>query len=378
MESYTDAFTVSAPARICLFGEHQSYLGLRAVAVAVDQRVTIKADSTDSQELLVHLPGADEPEVIRPGQGPACTGEHGLLGAAVEVLEREKVSFPRGYRFRVTSQAPPGAGLADRSALVVAWVTALLRAANHLHSTSGNDMGRLASEAEALSADEPVGMIDAYVCSLGGKLHLDPGDPASAEPLVGAKLEGLVVGYPREPGEAGRSRRDVREQTSAAVEAIRVRLPSFDLRTISFDDAVPQLKHVSAEHVGILYAHLESRGLCAQAQEMLSAEFFDKDRLGEMLDEEHAMLRDYLGLSTDPVERVIGSAKAAGALGCRACGCAEGVVAYAPDRQNEVVDAIRIEGWEACIVSQAAGARLDAGALSPPWTIGDGSDRSDG
>ena len=100
---------------------------------------------------------------------------------------------------------------------------------------------------------------------------------------------------------------------------------------------------------------------------MLRSEFFEKDRLGEMLDEDHGLHRDYLGLSNDRAEAVIAACQAAGALGARACGWGAAVLAYAPGQQKEVAEAMQAQGWAARAVSTADGARLDAGAVSPPW-----------
>jgi galactokinase len=37
----TDSLTVKAPGRICLFGEHQDFLGLPVIAAVIDLHITV-------------------------------------------------------------------------------------------------------------------------------------------------------------------------------------------------------------------------------------------------------------------------------------------------------------------------------------------------
>ena len=367
MAQYVDAFTVSAPGRVCILGEHQRHLGLPAIAMAVNLRATIAADSIDPVEFQVEM-GAGVPcLVIGPGGDCPCQGEHEYLSRAVSLLNELGIRFENGYRFRVTNEIPAECGLAETTAVTIAWILALLRASNQLQSHTGNDIGSLGHKVEAAVLKESTSVIDPYACSLGGKLYAHAGDPQDVAPVVGARLEGLVFGYSAKSGGRSHVCHSLRERTVAAVEALSGVMPSFDLGTTAFDEAVAQLRHVSDEQAGLLYALMRGRTLCEEAAALLGAKAFDKDRLGEKMDEEHSVLRDYLGLCTDKTEEIIDAAKAAGGLGASSCGSGAALVVYAPDRQTEVAEAIRANGWEAKAVSQADGARLDAGTLSPPW-----------
>ena len=55
-----------------------------------------------------------------------------------------------------------------------------------------------------------------------------------------------------------------------------------------------------------MYAHLAMRDLCRQAFELLESEYgIDDDRLVEMMDKQHDMLRDYLGYNVPEIEALI-------------------------------------------------------------------------
>ena len=46
---------VSTPSRICLFGEHQDYLGLEVIASAINLRFSTKAEKRNDQLLHIHI-----------------------------------------------------------------------------------------------------------------------------------------------------------------------------------------------------------------------------------------------------------------------------------------------------------------------------------
>ncbi|NMA83207.1 MAG: GHMP kinase, partial [Epulopiscium sp.] len=50
---------VSTPSRICLFGEHQDYLGLEVVASAINLRFYAEATSRQDMLINLHLTGED-------------------------------------------------------------------------------------------------------------------------------------------------------------------------------------------------------------------------------------------------------------------------------------------------------------------------------
>jgi galactokinase len=60
---------VSTPGRICLFGEHQDYLGLPVIAAAISKRIQIEGDFREDNVVHFSLPdvGAEETfELIYP------------------------------------------------------------------------------------------------------------------------------------------------------------------------------------------------------------------------------------------------------------------------------------------------------------------------
>ena len=47
---------VSSTGRICLFGEHQDYLGLPVIAMAMNLRLKIQGQKRNDKKIIIHLP----------------------------------------------------------------------------------------------------------------------------------------------------------------------------------------------------------------------------------------------------------------------------------------------------------------------------------
>jgi len=120
------AFTVSAPGRICLFGEHQDYLGLPVIAAAINRRIRAEVQfSCDGHRLHIDMPDINDRMTLDPSQEQQYTRARDYLRAGVNVLLREGARFPYGASIRITSDIPMQAGVSSSSAMVVMWLRAL-------------------------------------------------------------------------------------------------------------------------------------------------------------------------------------------------------------------------------------------------------------
>ena len=110
---------VSAPGRICLFGEHQDYFGFPVVASAIDLRISIQSTSRLDREVHVDLIDLDEQRVYNLDALPAPQPRDYLL-IALHLADREGWLPQSGWHAIVSSQIPMCAGASSSSALLVA------------------------------------------------------------------------------------------------------------------------------------------------------------------------------------------------------------------------------------------------------------------
>ena len=55
---------ISTPGRICLFGEHQDYLGLPVIAMAISLRVNIVGEKRQDRKIIIHKPDLGKKEIF--------------------------------------------------------------------------------------------------------------------------------------------------------------------------------------------------------------------------------------------------------------------------------------------------------------------------
>lgn len=349
---------VSAPGRVCLFGEHQDYLGLPVIAAAVSLRITIEWQPSDRTCFLLDQPDIGQTAAFKPNEPQVYDHQRDYLRSAINVLLREGMTWSRGITATMRSEIPINAGVSSSSAMVTAWLRLLGLWADQPVDLAGLRLARLAHRAEVMEFGEAGGMMDHFCAAMGGVLFIDTHPPFSAKALE-ASLSGLVLGNSREPKATVETLKKRRAEVLEGVRQMTAVDASFDLKTTPWEEAVDLLGNVDALPRRRVTANLVNRGLCADALDALTRGA--SDQIGKLLDAHHAQLRDGLDLSTPKIERMIEAAHAAGALGAKINGSGGGgcMFAYAPGREYDVADAIRRAGGDAYIVGVDDGASKD-------------------
>ena len=169
-------FTVSAPGRVCLYGEHQDYLGMPSIVMAVNLRCRIKIEERDDMKVVW----------TSPKLGEKFSGEYDLENLEKSVVEevqdhklaamllaRGRGELPvKGWSATIDSDVPVQAGCSSSSALLVAWIASMQRLSGNI--TSRIELANQAFEAEVTYFNAPGGNMDQIACAVGGSLRVDP------------------------------------------------------------------------------------------------------------------------------------------------------------------------------------------------------------
>jgi mevalonate kinase len=186
-----------------------------------------------------------------------------------------------GVRAQVETQVPVGRGMGSSAALAVAVVRA-----QH-PQLEGQALIDAAMPIERAFHGNPSGL-DVAVSALGGGLCFRRGPPMELEPVALGDWHVVVL----DSGTPG--------DTRALVAGVAARRPAID-------------------------AHLDRIGaLVQEARDVLH----DAPALGELLDENHALLQA-IGVSTPALDRLVELARGAGALGAKLAGAGGGGVVLA-------------------------------------------------
>ncbi|GAB3766560.1 mevalonate kinase family protein [Spirosoma pomorum] len=359
--------TVSTPGRICLFGEHLDYLGLPVIAAAISCRIQITAERIATPDVILELPDIGKEERFSLATLPLTyQNDRDYFRSAVNVLLRSGFSFSNGIEGEVRGEIPINAGTSSSSALLISWLNVLCRLADEPKRLSATELAELAYKAEVLEFGEPGGMMDHYSTAVGGviylesqpKIHLEPFSPASPA----AQLGTFVLGNSQDPKDTIGILGRVKFGMLRIADQLKAMNPAFSLHRTAITE-LPEYKDVlTKDEYVLLKGTIENRDILREALDTLRTPHelsggLNHEKLGQLLTDHHANLRDAQQISTPKIDRMLEAALSAGALGGKINGSGGGgcMFAYAPENPEEVAEAIEREGGRAYIVSVAAG-----------------------
>ena len=349
---------ISIPWPIRLFGDLQEGLGLPAIVAALDLRSAVVAKARSDSQFTVSGHGMTTPVVVEPGGDTDFVAAMPAFAAALQAVARKKLSLKCGYDFTLHTRVPGLADLNDGAIGAVLWVVTLLALGGGMEELAAEEVAAMVMEVVPEREGEPWGAPEIHGAILGGLQYIAPGETPRD---IGASrpLNGFVVGYAPE-GRAPERARAAR-QAAVALEPVAATLGVSGLGEAGSDDVLGCLGQLPEEVATLAYAHMVIRDHCRAAHALLENDAgFDDDRLGELIDGSHEMLRDYLGARCERVESLIEAAASAGALGCKAVPGTKCLVAFAPGHEDAVAEAIRKAGGEAHQADIGDGMRIDA------------------
>ena len=344
---------VSTPGRICLFGEHQDYLGLPVIALAISLCSRIKGERESGNTIIIHKPDLNETESFSLND-LSYSKPRDYFKSGIKVCQDEGLTFSQGINCQVTSDIPFQAGCSSSSAIMVSWIHLLSQLADNPVNWSPQKMGELAYHAEVGEFGEPGGMMDQYSTAMGDLIYLQSEPEISIESLQ-PELGYFVLGDSGEPKETLSILKRCKDQRLHIIE--RLEETDFELKT--GDSHQIQLS-LNKEELTLMEGTLRNRDILNEALDLLNKVPLNHARLGELLTEQHIIMRDVLQVSTPKIEAMLDAALDASALGGKINGSGGGgcMFAYTLDRPEEVAAAIEKAGGRAYSVRAAQGTRI--------------------
>lgn len=354
---------VSTPGRICLFGEHQDYLGLPVIAAAISKRIQLKGAFRPDRIVHFDLPDIQKTESFSLEFPLVYTKERDYFKSVLNVLSRKGHVFEKGLEIEVRGNIPINSGTSSSSALLVSWVELL----NEMYQLgySPKEVGEITYEAEVLEFTEPGGMMDQYSTAVGNVIYL-ASQPAISITTYQQALGTFVLGDSGEPKDTLGILSRVKFGTLGGIQKIKAIDPGFDLATTS-QAVCDQYRNLLTEDEWVLLsANLSDRDILLAAKKMFEGEeAWDDNRFGVLLTDHQKNLREYKRISTPKIDRMIDAALGAGALGAKINGSGGGgcMFAYAPNNPEAVVAAIEQAGGKAYIIRVDVGTQEEKASL---------------
>jgi galactokinase len=340
---------VSTPGRICLFGEHQDYLGLPVIAAAISKRIQIEGDFRDDTTVHFSLPDVGAEETFELNYPLVYTKERDYFKSVLNVLHRKGHHLNKGLELTVSGNIPINSGTSSSSALLVSWVNFL----NEMYGLgyTPKQVGEITYEAEVLEFSEPGGMMDQYSTAVGNVIYLASVPEINIETYA-RELGTFVLGDSMEPKDTLGILSHVKFGMLGGMKKIQAKYPAFNLATEK--DQVKYRDLLTEDEWVLLQANMSDRDLLLEAKAMFEGKVaWSDEKLGSLLNEHQVNLREHKRISTPKINRMIQAALNAGALGAKINGSGGGgcMFAYAPNHPEKVVEAINKEGGKAYIIT---------------------------
>jgi galactokinase len=352
--------SVSAPGRICLFGEHQDYFGLPIIAAAINLRIFIQGIRRSDHLIKIELPDLKEREEFSIEEDITYRKERDYLRSAVNVLKRKGVRFDTGWDCRLHGTIPINAGTSSSSALVVAWSKFILEAAGEKTYNSPEEIAELGFLAEVAEFNEPGGKMDHYASSLGGVVNVSFEGGLKVKRLKNPLKEFVLADSLQKKDTTGMLGY-IKSHVLEGMESVRKRIEGFDLNGPIGPIEREEMKTLPPDNKRLLQGTLMTRDLTVKGRDLFEADDFDHNRFGQLLTQQHEVLMDYLQTSTPKIDKMLDAALDAGALGGKLNGSGGGgcMFAYAPERAEQIARAIERVGAKAHIIHVDEGVRKE-------------------
>lgn len=342
----------SSPGRVCLFGEDVDYMNLEVITIAVNQRIEVKGKTNNSGIIKFTLTDLGK-EVKFSNETQPLNEKRDYIRSVFNMFQKY---LPKnfGANVEVNSNILMGKGLSSSSALCSALVGFFDKASDS--NLTEKELAWNAYLAEVVNLGEPGGMMDQYASVFGDMLYLECRKPYRFEKLD-TKLTGIVIGDTLTKKETIQTIRKRKEEINQGIEIIKRRDTSFDLQSSSFSEVYQAYKENTSRELQRLVAVLGIRDVVRDGYHKMKKQEFKPEELAELINSHHHFQQNYFENVTNHMQKLILSAKNAGALACKLLGSGNGgsFLAYSPEKQKEVAQAIIRAGGNAYILYQDKG-----------------------
>jgi mevalonate kinase len=304
----------SAPAKIILFGEHAVVYGRPALAVPVTQ-VHTDVEVLDSSQPGIWI---DAPNVDLHAELNTLPSDHPITSVIHNFLFLWRVSPFPNLEVRICSTIPVASGLGSGAAVTVALTRAL---ASHFdHAITDEEVNAFAFEIEKLHHGTPSG-IDNTVITYASPVYFIKGNP----------IETFRVGKPFTIVIADTG---IHAPTKESVGDVRKLWEADKPQWENIFDQVGEIARTARNAI----------------------ESGDTNRLGSLMDQNHALLQE-MTISSSGLDTLVAAARQAGALGAKMSGGGRGgnMIALVPVELAETVSrSLQLAGAQNTIITQIA------------------------
>lgn len=339
---------VSAPARICFFGDHQDYLNLPVIAGTINRYIQIEAEPSKENSFFIQLIDIDKVKTIDLNKKYDKIDNGDYFLSVLEVLKKAGFLFNQGYKIKLSGDIPINAGISSSSALVVAWIRFLLEIQDQKKEINDVQIGKWAYESESSFFNQPGGIMDQYTIAQKGLLYINTQTTRTERlnPNIGC----LVI------AESGLAKRTLgvlqkaRSYSQSAIAAVLDKVPQFEIHSANESEYEEYLHFVPEIYRDHWYAAIFNHLLTQKARKLLISGSLDIEQLGNYMNAHQKILQQRIQNTPEIMQKQMQAACNAGALGTKIIGSGGGgcmVAMVTENTKEKVIQAFLNKGAKA-------------------------------
>jgi len=356
-----------APGRICLFGDHQDYLGLPVIACAIDRHITLTAKPNETLFFNIKMPDVNTSRIIDINSDLNTIKKGDYLMVAIKVLKSYDCIPNIGYDIICSGNIPINSGLSSSSALIIAWIYFLIEAFGKNHLKKPEIISRIAYEVEVLEQGDPGGKMDQYSIGLGHIMYLETGQKTVYELIQNKPTASLIIGDSGVPKKTLDLLSELKSKSWEGINIIKNTFKHFNLNTVTLENHKPYLNVLPKELQHYFLAAIKNHDITRKALSILKSKEIDYNIIGDLMSAHHEVLKNMLKITVPAIDKMIDFANNAGALGSKIVGSGGGGCIVAITEKGDekaVINAIKKAG-----AKDAFQVSIDSGARAISKTI---------
>ena len=309
-----------APGRVCLFGDHQDYLGLPIIATTINNEIKIEAIQNTSKQFRINKKDIDSTDVI-PINLKFHSNEKDFLKIALKVLKEYGCNPSTGYDINITSTIPINSGLSSSSALIVAWVNFLLVTFTN-YKVTPNLLAEISYRIEVEEMGGSGGKMDQYTIANGKTIYLD----TITNRIIpfNHKLCDMIIGVSNQSKDTQGLLKKLKENALKSIQIVNNNIKNFSFKNIdniNLDQCLPFLD----DHLKPFFkAAVGNYKITIEAKNEFKKEKLNVKKIADLMNMHHSFLKNDLNITTPEIDKMIDIASGNGAIGSKIVGSGGG------------------------------------------------------
>ena len=334
-----------APARVCLFGDHQDYLGLPVIACAINKYIVVEGVPNNTNYLIFNLTDLGQIVEINLDEDFSSLKKGDHIRHVIKTLKNNNININKGYDIKISSDIFINAGISSSSAFTVALTSFFIKIFDSKIS-SEELVAELAYQSEVVDQGGSGGRMDQYSISIGNTIFLETKSAFSFK-KINNPIKNFIIANSGVKKQTDLILKNLKNKTINAVNTIKLKNPSFNLNKASIKGIYEYENQLSKTSFNYIKAAVENHSITQAAYLEMTKKTPNFNNIGELMNRHHDILKNDLSITVPLIDEMIDSALKNGAYGAKIIGSGGGgsiLILSNEKDQNKLINAMYSAG----------------------------------